>query len=160
DDLAAIGGGIYQLIPLLPRSGQLRIGGHPPATDFIVRAEEHGIPQAHHRVIIVGVRMDRVGSIGRRVLREGLLPSSDAARIKDVLKGMPILRSGLTDVEDGAEEWRAEMLRISKFMTRLSLEMDDETLKAFRMLAEDVAGKVRAARTFKRYGGAYSAPGR
>jgi DNA (cytosine-5)-methyltransferase 1 len=51
DDLSAVGGGAYRLVPLTPRSGQLRVPGlgHPPAFDFVVRAEDHGIPQSRHR---------------------------------------------------------------------------------------------------------------
>jgi DNA (cytosine-5)-methyltransferase 1 len=36
----------------------------PTPADFIVKAEEYGVPQARHRVIIVGVRKDVFGSAG------------------------------------------------------------------------------------------------
>jgi DNA (cytosine-5)-methyltransferase 1 len=60
DDLSRVGDGSYKLIPLAPRSGQPVLDGmgHPPAFDFVVRAEDHGIPQSRHRVIIVGIRAD------------------------------------------------------------------------------------------------------
>jgi len=59
-DLRRVGGAAYRLVPLAPRSGQSFFGRllHPPAVDFVVRAEDHGIPQARHRVIIVGIRAD------------------------------------------------------------------------------------------------------
>ncbi|MBN3024798.1 DNA cytosine methyltransferase, partial [Enterococcus faecalis] len=45
EDLSDVGGGAYRLVPLAPRSGQLHVPGfgHPPAFDFVVRAEDHGI---------------------------------------------------------------------------------------------------------------------
>src|ERR1700730_11504442 len=60
DDLSRVGNGSYRLVPLTPHSGQSLLGQlvHPPALDFVVRTEDHGIPQSRHRVIIVGVRAD------------------------------------------------------------------------------------------------------
>jgi DNA (cytosine-5)-methyltransferase 1 len=58
DDLSKVGNGSYRLIPLAPRSGQSFFSRHPPAVDFVVRAEDHGIPQSRHRVIVIGIRAD------------------------------------------------------------------------------------------------------
>ncbi len=44
----------YKLYSLSPR----RSLDEPAGSDFLLRAEEHGVPQARHRVIIVGVRDD------------------------------------------------------------------------------------------------------
>jgi DNA (cytosine-5)-methyltransferase 1 len=46
DDLSKVGNGSYRLVPLAPRSGQsfFESISHPPAFDFVVRAEDHGIP--------------------------------------------------------------------------------------------------------------------
>jgi len=54
------GGRRYRLIALDPRSRQqLDLGRFEPrASDFIVRAEDFGVPQARHRVIVVGLRAD------------------------------------------------------------------------------------------------------
>src|SRR5690606_23082294 len=50
----------YRLIALDPRSRRgLDLGEFEPrASDFIVRAEDFGVPQARHRVIVVGLRSD------------------------------------------------------------------------------------------------------
>ena len=55
DDLAGAGDG-YRLVPLSAQ--QVMDGTHPLARDFIVRAEDHGVPQARHRAIIIGIRKD------------------------------------------------------------------------------------------------------
>ena len=69
--------------------------------DFLIKAEEYGIPQARHRVIILGVRKDLSPS-GVNVL----IPSGpiDASR---VLAGLPPLRSGLSKTKDSAEAWKS-----------------------------------------------------
>ncbi len=57
DDLKAEG---YRLVALSPqRKGLLDFDdAEPEAKDFVVRAEKHGLPQARHRVIVVGIRRD------------------------------------------------------------------------------------------------------
>jgi len=93
DDLSKVGNGSYRLVPLAPRSGQSffdRID-HPPAVDFVVRAEDHGIPQSRHRVIIVGIRADIAAGLDASQISAALLPQSKSVMVKDVLKGMPRL---------------------------------------------------------------------
>lgn len=64
----------------------------PSPADFIVKAEEHGVPQARHRVIILGIRKDvaaRAGVIGK--LRRSTPPS-----VWDVIRDLPGLRPQLS----------------------------------------------------------------
>lgn len=64
----------------------------PQPSDFIVRAEEFGVPQARHRVIICGIRKDiheRAG--GLRHLTPAPVPC-----VRDVLDGLPRLRPQLS----------------------------------------------------------------
>lgn len=69
--------------------------------DFIVRSEECGIPQARHRVIILGVRSDIY-----RTDPEILERISRQVPIEDVIGDLPRLRSGLSKEDDSAIEWR------------------------------------------------------
>ncbi|MCW1918034.1 DNA cytosine methyltransferase [Rhodobacter sp. KR11] len=73
--------------------------GRPAAKDFILRAEEHGVPQARHRVIVVGLRDDLGLSAGP------FLPKVNArVTVEDTIGAMPELRSGLSKA-DKAEAW-------------------------------------------------------
>jgi DNA (cytosine-5)-methyltransferase 1 len=47
---------------------QQRTSGAPRPSDFIVRAESYGVPQARHRVVIIGVR-DDVGDVSPAPLK-------------------------------------------------------------------------------------------
>ena len=69
---------------------------HP--SDYVVKAEDYGIPQARHRIIIVGVRND----IQKRP--EALQRLSKPVSAIEVLDGLPALRSGLS-TQDGPEAW-------------------------------------------------------
>lgn len=74
---------------------------HPQYEDysnFIIRAEEYGIPQARHRVILLGVRED-VKSIPDQ------LNFNDQINIEKVIDDLPALRSGLSKGGDGYEKW-------------------------------------------------------
>lgn len=78
-------------------------GMDPDAIDprnFIVKSDEYGVPQARHRVILLGVRDD----IDARVRK--LVPVKQVC-VRDVISDLPALRSRLTKVDDTAELWAA-----------------------------------------------------
>jgi DNA (cytosine-5)-methyltransferase 1 len=69
--------------------------------DYVIKSELYGIPQARHRVILLGIRED--------VLRKtpSLMKQSSPASVKKVLGDLPSLRSGLSKEDDGQAEWKA-----------------------------------------------------
>lgn len=105
EDLQAGGGAAdYEIFPLDEGSAPKR--KHASA-GFLVRSERHGVPQARHRVIIVGIRRDL-----SRGLEAHLVPrlrgQTTPATVRDVLSGMPALRSKLSPRQrdrDSSEEW-------------------------------------------------------
>lgn len=76
---------------LLPLPGRVR-PGDPAPEDFIVRAEEFGVPQARHRVIILGVRKD----VFDAVPEVGKLVPAPAPSVGDVIFDLPALRPQLS----------------------------------------------------------------
>ncbi len=104
-DLRSAGDG-YRLVSLTPRVRAQAdlIETMPLPTDFIIRSEDFGLPQARHRVIVVGIRKDVLDNpIAVRL--EQLIPRwTTKATVADVLKGMPKLRSGLSK-DDSAASW-------------------------------------------------------
>jgi DNA (cytosine-5)-methyltransferase 1 len=65
---------------------------------FIVRAENYGIPQTRHRVVLLGVRADKKYD-GRYVLR-----SKQEMTFNDAVKDLPRLRSKLSRL-DSPDQW-------------------------------------------------------
>lgn len=100
EDLKSAGDG-YVLIPLTAE-GDLLLDHQ--AKDFVVRAEEHGVPQARHRVFIVGLRSDLAR--GRKLVGPLLAKSmpSQSNSVSAAIGGMPKLRSGLSR-HDSAADW-------------------------------------------------------
>jgi DNA (cytosine-5)-methyltransferase 1 len=123
-DLRKVGNGSYRLVPLAPRSGQPSFGGmiNPPAADFVVRAEDHGIPQSRHRVIIVGIRDDVAAGLDDSQINAALLTRSESpVTVENVLKGMPKLRSGLSKGDDSEAIWKAETSRIMRDVAKTAI---------------------------------------
>jgi DNA (cytosine-5)-methyltransferase 1 len=87
----------YRLFPLAPRNADLFDVAKPE--DFVVRAEEHGIPQSRHRIIIVGIRGD-IGSKPRPLIRHGA-----GLGVEAIIGDLPRIRSGLSRESDSAEAW-------------------------------------------------------
>jgi DNA (cytosine-5)-methyltransferase 1 len=160
DDLSAVGDGAYRLIPLMPRSGQLHVPGigHPPAFDFVVRAEDHGIPQSRHRVIILGIRTDIAAGLDDAQISAALLTQSETpVTVQDVLKGMPRLRSGLSTGDDDEEIWQSQASRIMRRVSKTAIGISEEEKEKFRAKGEEVAeGLHSASRVYKRSGGSYA----
>jgi DNA (cytosine-5)-methyltransferase 1 len=120
------GGQRYRLIALSPPARrQSEFGGSQPrALDFVVKAEDFGVPQARHRVIVVGLRADLVAGLPETVLADLLLRRGPAATVGHVLGGMPRLRSGLSRGDDSAAAWKevvvGAMARVAELKTGLS----------------------------------------
>ena len=67
--------------------------------DFIIKAENFGIPQARHRVILLGVRSDWPNIPGI------LQPAKAKIPIEKAIGDLPRLRSGLSKEDDSGENW-------------------------------------------------------
>lgn len=73
--------------------------------DFIIHAEHHGIPQARHRVILLGVRE------GMKYDGRYLLSEASQLNVKAAFKGLPRLRSKLGR-DDGSEKWSETIAKL------------------------------------------------
>lgn len=71
---------------------------------FIIRAEDYGIPQARHRVILLGVSED---CLPANVTQVKLVKSAYKTTVGQVIGSLPRLRSGLTKMADSQERWAA-----------------------------------------------------
>lgn len=81
---------------------------------FVVRAEEYGIPQARHRMFIVGIR-------GDLKVRPGLLKKMIAPTVRETIGSLPSIRSGLSKAKDSPAAWLSELRAISSMNVRRQL---------------------------------------
>jgi len=75
--------------------------------DYVIRSECYGVPQARHRVIILGIRED-YNSITNHTLTE-----SEAPGVRSVIGDLPKVRSGLSN-SDSAELWKNALKNVLK----------------------------------------------
>lgn len=86
--------------------------------DFVIKAEEYGIPQTRHRVILIGIRSDI------NITPQLLQYAGNKILIEKVLNGLPALRSGLSKTTDSASEWQTCLREIKT--SYLKSEVDDD----------------------------------
>ena len=91
----------YNLFSLVGKQGDL-LGPFAPE-DFVVRMEQYGIPQARHRLILLGIRSD----LGRT---PRYLQPTATVTINQAIDDLPRLRSGLSREQDGDEAWGRAVL--------------------------------------------------
>ncbi len=112
-----------------PDSGLWKDDRRP--SDFLVRADEHGVPQARHRVIVVCVRSDiaKVLPVGDLLRLE---KSDHQVPVKDVIGQMPRLRSRISRA-DNSEAWRDVVVAACKRLGDLPMpRMTSDQMSRFR----------------------------
>lgn len=104
--------------------------------DFIVRSEDYGIPQARHRIIILGIRSD-IYRAGPEILAKVVKQTS----IDDVISDLPRLRSGLSKEDDSAEEWCDAVKSISKakWLRGLSADLRDAIVSGLTKVGKSMS---------------------
>lgn len=81
---------------------------------FLVKAEKYGVPQARHRMFIVGVR-------GDLDVRPARLRPHDPPSVRQTIGNLPEIRSGVSRGRDSFDRWRKEIFAISELDLRSQL---------------------------------------
>jgi DNA (cytosine-5)-methyltransferase 1 len=133
------GGLRYVITSLHPVAGDNQLNIDPDnrrPTDFVVRAEDFGVPQARHRLILIGIRQD---ILPRNVhlpyfRRERRPPVTTAQAIGD----LPRLRSRITPQRsDTIQRWCAAASSLGKYLDGVpeSPWLTLETIQGIREIA-------------------------
>ncbi|WP_315387567.1 DNA (cytosine-5-)-methyltransferase [uncultured Stenotrophomonas sp.] len=113
------GGPRYRIIPMI-KSDSGTLFNEEDGRRYILRAEELGVPQARHRVVLLGVLEDIDVSKARL-----MVPSLDRVDVSSVIRNLPRLRSGLTDVD--FDSWSEEAQAILAHAAKLSEDREVAT---------------------------------
>ena len=139
------GGARYRLLGLAPgEDGGFRLEDLPRPRDFLLRSEEMGVPQARHRVIIVGIREDLADTFrddGMPQLPDEIIASST---VRHVLQGAPRLRSGLSKSPDSAKAWKHAVRNGLETVMRLTGGPPVEVRAKLRAKAEKIKADLDA----------------
>lgn len=112
----------YQLFAVVAHTGgRTALREARSSADYIVRSERFGVPQARHRVIIIGVRKDKVNRTRSDLKLRRINP---VTAVREALSGLPALRSGLSS-GDSPSAWREAVIeQIDLVLTALDATGD------------------------------------
>ncbi len=106
--------------------------------DFVIRSEQYGIPQARHRIIVIGIRDD----LDRERLKQ--LTPSEGPTVEQMIRDLPALRSGLSKEDDSSAAWVAAVLELCRscrvggvfgtHLTARNLRIDSAVLEVLKQL--------------------------
>jgi DNA (cytosine-5)-methyltransferase 1 len=118
-DITCPGYKIYS-VTVKPRSKDIQ--GKPifKQKDFIIHSEKFGIPQARHRLIMLGIR-NNIDLIPEILQTEEQIP------ISQVILGLPKLRGALSKCKDSGVKWKETIQAINQSNLLLGI---DPTVKA------------------------------
>lgn len=101
----------YRIFSLAEPALEFEANGRPLFSDpdFVIKCENHGIPQARHRVILLGIKnqSNKTGTI--HILRKKTSVSTNK-----IIDGLPRLRSGLSKKGDTEDKWLRALKEMPK----------------------------------------------
>lgn len=101
----------YRIFSLVEPPSKFETNGKPVFLDpnFVIKCEKYGVPQARHRVILLGIRNGGDETSKIRVLKtRRKIPTSK------IIAGLPRLRSGLSKKTDSQAKWIAALREMPK----------------------------------------------
>ena len=133
----------YRLFALAPASGNRSWDDGLKPKDFLIRAEEHGVPQRRHRVFVVCIREDVA-----EVLPEKMFPKlkirEEQVTLNDVVGEMPQLRSKLSRGDD-AKAWQSAVEDAyglaGKHLPQMSQSEEQEFRRALELALKSARGE-------------------
>ena len=138
-DLTTVNGpDSYRIIPFA-------YGDGATSATNLLKAEQLGIPQKRHRIILVGVRSE--------LMKDGAVASAFAlsgftrmTTVRDVLGGMDPLRSSLSQSLDSEAAWRTAVLGAMRLAGQAALSEEEEGQdRVAERLAEHISSFLAGA---------------
>lgn len=136
----------YELYPFADyeQTGRLFKSAEYSPSDYIIRCEHHGIPQARHRLILLGIRSDIAVEPRRLPTSQKEVPMWKAIR------DLPKLRSRLSQSADSPDAW-ADTVREAAATALFAHDgLPTDVLRAMRRAVKGVTGDLETGGEFVR----------
>lgn len=104
----------------------------PDKLNYLIKSEEFGIPQARHRVILLGVRED-IEQIPD-ILDKNIYPK---VSVEEAIGDLPKLRSGLSKEADSSYSWQRVVSRNAEKLSKLDsigIDVNETELQPYENL--------------------------
>lgn len=136
-------GGCSDSYVLVPLTGVSKSAANSGGREFVVRSEDYGVPQARHRVIILGIRADLAVGCDPKI-RRPVLEAEARQTVNDAIKGLPPLRSGLSKgASNLPEAWREAAVEALGFAADACGEFGQPGTATYLM---DAAARLRTSK--------------
>lgn len=146
EDLSSLGTGsssLYELYAIRVKDGYCSLYEARRPSDFVVRAEDFGVPQRRHRVFVIGLRAGAASG-----LSDQRIPASGSGRhLEDAIGDLPRLRSGLSRGIDSADRWKLVLQDAAKHLAELYGQKGEDRFHGEFL---KVARHMQEGRTLKR----------
>lgn len=121
----------YNIVPIVLPTHKINAN---PGSSYLLRAETLGVPQARHRVVLLGLSEEIP------IRDDALLKASEVRySVRDVIGGLPKLRSGLTDCND--HDWPELSAKLLSSTARAAGKRHSKAASHLHSLAETAEGK-------------------
>ncbi len=121
----ALGYEIYSLVKSVSDGTQLK------PSDYIIKSEAFGIPQARHRVILLGIRSDI------RIKPAQLAKAGNQNSMWDSISDLAKIRSRLSKEEDSLESWKSVLKSITECKWFFDPSIEDSLRNELIKASED-----------------------
>ncbi|NDQ55754.1 MAG: DNA cytosine methyltransferase [Acidipila sp.] len=115
---------------------------YPDPSGYIIRAERHGIPQARHRLILLGVRSDL------DVVPIVLSNSNKEVEMWKVIDSLPRLRSRLSRVDDSGVAWMNAVKQVTDPNILNGEGVDIDVWRAVQKTARELKDSIKTGAEF------------
>lgn len=102
----------YRIYSLVINADNPNNPQYSDSSDFLIRSEQYGIPQARHRVILLGIRDDI------KKTPQILTRTAESITVKETLSDLPPLRSGFSKQSDTTIAWEKTITKHSKLLVK------------------------------------------
>lgn len=133
----------YRLFALASRSDARSWDEGAEPRDFLLRADEYGVPQARHRVFVVCIRRD-IAKLFPEDWTPRLEARTDSVSVHEIIGTMPRLRSRLSR-GDSAASWKAAVRRAVDRVEADPPNMRHDEERRFRQSLERARATVDGA---------------
>lgn len=133
-DLTSAGPG-YRLFSLVDDGAS---GSNPRR--FLIKAEDYGVPQARHRVIICGIRADIAERVPPHAMPK-LRRHNRRIAVKDMIAALPALRAGLSR-NDSPEALRGAIVDAASLLKSISNSYPGQHQAAYIAAVEGAVAQV------------------
>lgn len=131
----------YKIFSLAVEADDITNPSYKKSSDFLIRSEDYGIPQARHRVILLGVRCNLRG------VPRTLTPKSRKTTVEEVLDDLPKLRSGFSKRKDNTKDWEKVVSDnagvVKKLIKELFDSVEDLDLMPYKSLSRSEMQPVK-----------------